>query len=522
MGAIKRIGLILLLIFLLPALFFSVYEINSLSKDEAQIKTIYENQLEAILFSANQYSDDILSSWIAKIELGLNSENKPLDNEAINNLVKMNESIQGMMAYQLNDDSLSLILTDSAQVDWVKSFLKVDLTAKKEKLNQLISYQQSGFQKVEPFVVPANTELIVFLFRPNFKIDEDLILGIIINPEYFIEDIIGPRLQFIAQDKFAIVCSKKGTEQPIYATYDSSENKTLTSVLDKDLWLLPDYTLGISTLGTSIDTVIKERSQTNLWLIIMLDIVLIFGVVWVFRNVRKEVQLAQNKSDFIANVSHEIRTPLALISMFAETLEMNRVKTEEKKLEYYSIINKETQRLTGIVNKILSFSQLDAGKKTIHLTTVDVNETIREVLETYEFHLNKEGFEVQTSLEPNLTIKVDKDALVELIINLIDNAIKYSDTKKLIEIKTVKFNHEVVISIRDYGVGISKHDQKYIFDKFYRVSSGNLAKKQGTGLGLSLVKQIVTLLNGRIELDSDLGKGTTFNVYFPYSTQHHD
>src|SRR6185295_10483770 len=106
--------------------------------------------------------------------------------------------------------------------------------------------------------------------------------------------------------------------------------------------------------GNTIQQLVAERTKTNLILLLSLDAILITAVILVFRNVKKEVQLAQNKADFVSNVSHEIRTPLALISMFAETLEMNRVNTEAKKHEYYNIISKEAQRLSGIVNKILN------------------------------------------------------------------------------------------------------------------------------------------------------------------------
>ena len=135
------------------------------------------------------------------------------------------------------------------------------------------------------------------------------------------------------------------------------------ATLTKDLWIFPDYSLGIRTQGASLQELVRQRTRTNLYLLVGLDIVLIVAVVLAFRNIKREVQLAQNKTDFVSNVSHEIRTPLALISMFAETLELDRVKSEEKKHEYYSIINKETQRLTGIVNKILNFSQTEAKNR---------------------------------------------------------------------------------------------------------------------------------------------------------------
>jgi two-component system, OmpR family, phosphate regulon sensor histidine kinase PhoR len=237
--------------------------------------------------------------------------------------------------------------------------------------------------------------------------------------------------------------------------------------------------------------------------------------VLVFRNLKKEVDLAQNKADFVSNVSHEIRTPLALISMFAETLEMDRLPSEEKKKEYYSIISKETQRLSGIVNKILNFSQTEANKKRFHLESLHIDTELNGILSTYQFHLRNKGFEYTYSPAGDVWIYADHEALTEIIINLIDNAIKYSDSDKRIEIDTGVEGIYGFIAVRDYGVGISQADQKHIFDKFYRVSSGNLAKSRGTGLGLSLVKQLIEAQAGKITVKSQPGKGSEFKIYFP-------
>ncbi len=140
---------------------------------------------------------------------------------------------------------------------------------------------------------------------------------------------------------------------------------------------------------------------------------------------------------------------------------------------------------------------------------------IQQILKTYDFHLKNKGFEYQVMTAPDLLVRADKEALIEMVINLIDNAIKYSSTTKRIEITQGKEEQFGWIAIKDYGIGISKADQKHVFDKFYRVSSGNLAKSQGTGLGLSLVKQLIEQQNGKISVTSDLGGGSVFKLYFP-------
>src|SRR5690606_14061368 len=163
----------------------------------------------------------------------------------------------------------------------------------------------------------------------------------------------------------------------------------------------------------------QERFNTYLYLILGLNAILIVGVFFAYRNIKKEVRLAKIKSDFVSNVSHEIRTPLALISMFAETLQMDRVKSEEKKQEYYTIISQETNRLAGIVNKILNFSQIEAGKINFTFEKVDINAVVADVMRSYEFHLNNLGFTY--TFKPGkdlLQIHGDKEAITEAIINL--------------------------------------------------------------------------------------------------------
>ena len=260
---------------------------------------------------------------------------------------------------------------------------------------------------------------------------------------------------------------------------------------------------------------VNQRSSTNLILILVLSVLLIGAGIIVFINIKKEIELSQLKADFVSNVSHEIKTPLALISMFAETLKMGRVKTEEKKNEYYSIIIQETNRLGKIVNKILNFSKIEAGKRLYNLAETDLNKVVENVFSTYKFHLNNKGFDFNLEQQLNLPIvKADEEAISEALINLIDNAVKYSDDNKSIKLTTFSKNNLVIIEVEDNGIGVSERDKKKIFDKFFRVASGDIYNSKGTGLGLTIVKHIMDAHHGKIELNSQLGKGSTFKLIF--------
>lgn len=515
----RRIALILTLVFLIPALFFSVYEISTLNRDERMIADIYQKQLEAILFSVNQYSDDVLSSWISKTEVGLSTSDKKIP-PPVQNLLELNSAIY--IAFDIDKsfdtNTLRVFSLDTLASDTLSSFIVKSLKENRAQINQLIKYKKSGFQK--PEVIPTywkgiyQFQLLVYITgqsSENFRV-----AGFLIDPETFIIDLIGPRLQTISRDQFILsVYNLQKMSEPIYCTLTADTASIAAASLTRDFWIFKNYALGIRTQGASLQEVVRSRTEINLSLLLGLDVILIIALVFVFRNVKREVQLAQNKTDFVSNVSHEIRTPLALISMFAETLEMNRITSEEKRREYYSIISKETQRLTGIVNKILSFSQAEAGKKVLHIEAVELSREVGDLLKTYDFHLKNKGFEYVLQGEKPVLVMADRESLTEMIINLIDNAIKYGSDKKKIDLVLGKDLSMGWIAIRDYGEGISETDQKHIFDKFYRVSTGNLAKVRGTGLGLSFVKQLIEQQNGRISVKSELGKGSTFTLYFP-------
>jgi len=260
----------------------------------------------------------------------------------------------------------------------------------------------------------------------------------------------------------------------------------------------------------------KERTYTNLIFIVGLSVLMLVMAWFGYKNIKREIELAQIKSDFVSNVSHELRTPLALINMFAETLSMGRVKTEEKRNEYYGIIQQETERLSKIVNKILSFSKLEADKWKFNFAKTDLNSLAEKVYKSYKFHLQQNGFEL--SFEPfigTLEVNIDSEAVSESVINLIDNAIKYSDNVKRVVIRTGRIDEKVFIEIEDSGAGISSEDQTKIFDKFYRASNGNVHNTKGTGLGLTLVKHIVDAHKGEIKLNSKLDEGSVFRLIFP-------
>ena len=197
---------------------------------------------------------------------------------------------------------------------------------------------------------------------------------------------------------------------------------------------------------------------------------------------------------------------------------LGRIKPD-KLQHYYQIIYQETGRLTGIVNKILNFSRIEEKKFKYSFVPISLNELVEVIIERYGYHLKDKDFVISVRLEPNLPlISGDKEALFEVMVNLIDNTIKYSKEDKFMDIETSSNNGNVSISVTDKGIGIPEAQQKYVFDKFFRVSDIEVQNIKGSGLGLSIVKNIVESHNGHISLTSNPGKGTTFKLVFPKIT----
>ncbi len=494
---------ILITVILVPMLFFTVYEISSLNDSEKVIDRIYSNQLDAILFSINQYSEDLVSSWRNRINNSLSGN----DEESIKEFLNVYSSLN------------FVFVTDSSAGSNIKVYTKQEtagnqtlvtselLKSKESIIKRLYTYKKNNYLKLEPVEISPTNSLVLFLLEDNS------LCGVVFNPDKFIYQLLDSKMKSIAGNEFVLAVYKPSGDSIEFSTDQISVSDIKQT---KPLWLLPQYNLGITLKGKTIDELVKARTTQNLILIAGITLLIIIGIWLVFRNIKKEIQLAQIKSDFVSNVSHELRTPLSLISMFAETLEMGRVKSEEKKNEYYSIIHSETSRLSSIVNKVLNFSKMEAGKRTFHFEKTDLNELIQSVFNTYGFHLQSNGFEFDFRPAKNISpINIDPEAISEAVINLIDNAVKYCEENKTVILKTGTENGFVFVEVEDKGIGIPESDQKKIFEKFFRVSTGHIHNTKGTGLGLSLVKQIVDAHKGKITLTSSPGKGSRFRILFP-------
>jgi two-component system phosphate regulon sensor histidine kinase PhoR len=372
---------------------------------------------------------------------------------------------------------------------------------------------RGGYRKIET-IGKAGRDMQLIVFYTLIK-DQYVINVLVLDPGKFISQVLDPKIQEIAKDKFYIVAYRAGEDLPFY-TSDKRYNPG--KIDDKEpFWLLKDYLMGIELKDLTIADLARERTKRNLILVVLMDTVLLAGTWLIFRNVKRQVELSQMKSDFVSSVSHEIRTPLALISMYIETLEMGRVKSAEKIKEYYNVILNETSRLSGIVNRILSFSQIESNKRKYTFCETVINEVVENAALTFRYSLENKGFSYSFERGENLpVIMADKESIADAFVNLIDNAMKYSTDNKNIIVRTGKHDNYIFVEVEDHGIGISEKNQKYIFDKFYRVTEMNLANNvKGSGLGLAIVKHMMDIHKGKICVKSTPGSGSLFRLSFP-------
>jgi two-component system, OmpR family, phosphate regulon sensor histidine kinase PhoR len=282
---------------------------------------------------------------------------------------------------------------------------------------------------------------------------------------------------------------------------------------DNNYRLLFEYYIDFSDKQKML---LKETSFSfALSIFSILVVVLIFIIT--YRNLQEEKRLSDLKTDFINNMTHELKTPLSTITVAGKTLEIDKIlKNEEKILETAKLIGKQSIHLNQLINMILEISMWERTQFELDKKAVDIEDILNDIIDSF-----RSGCGNCASIERNYGfngIKVDLDAVyfTTMINNLLSNAVKYSERNPEIRVEGFHTEKGVTISITDNGIGISKIDQKHIFDKFYRASTGNIHKFKGLGLGLYYVKKIAQAHGGDVSVSSKEGKGSTFTITLPY------
>jgi signal transduction histidine kinase len=367
----------------------------------------------------------------------------------------------------------------------------------------------------------------IFHTYPNTTKDKPVIAGATFDPCFikntFFPGVLQEAVDWKAKEQsgnqIAIMVyptdyEMKGDLKPIATSTGWGDGKPEVTKKFDDVF--GGLSLGIKFQGTSAKQLGESWMHRNFLILGILSALIVIGLILTKHVVSKEMALAKLKSDFVSNVSHELRTPLALIRLYAETLELGRITTKEKKHDYYKIIRKESERLTGLINNILDFSRIEAGHKEYEFRETDIADLVRNTLDSYRYQIEQQGFTLKEEIDVTVpTLFLDREAIARALLNLMNNALKYSPNEKFLGVKLYRENGTVKLEIEDRGIGITRREQTKIFEKFYRTGDPLVHNTKGSGLGLSLVRHITDAHGGSIAVDSTPGKGSKFILCLP-------
>ena len=264
---------------------------------------------------------------------------------------------------------------------------------------------------------------------------------------------------------------------------------------------------------------LKRNSFITALIVVFVSIIMLLFIFMLFSLYRQK-KIADIKNDFINNMTHEFKTPLSTITLACEALsDEQMISNRENRNFCISIISDENERLKLMVNNILQLAQLKKGQLKLFLESCDIHELIKHISDSFSLQIKSIQGELNLYLyAEHFTLKIDRMHIQNVIVNLIENGIKYSKENPKIAVKTENDKKNMLISISDNGMGITKKSMKYIFHEFYRVTTGNIHNQKGQGLGLVYVKQIIELHGGSISVESEPNKGSTFRIALPLKT----
>ncbi len=506
------------MLLLLPLLVYTGLELSRLNEQETLVQNLYQAQLGAILFSVNQYCWDVVSGWgNALFAETRDAQNTEALAARLDRVRMRNNAVRAAFVYQQEQFFLSLPDSQRAQQSLLAARLSAVLSIENAAIARMHEHAAKGYFR--PLVLPLqNTDplqeelLVLFASEATKASASKQLHGLLLSTSQFVQTVLRPKIAEFENQNFLLAVKRADAAQIFFTTQDASNSDY---EYEEPLWVLPKMSLAIKLRGASTAEIVRARTKRTLYLLAGVNAIILLAVVLFLRTLLRETQLARLKSDFVDNVSHDLRTPLGLIRMFAETLQMGRVPAEEKKQEYYGILAREADRLTRMVNNLLDFSRIEAGRKVYEQKKIALAAVLAEVLNSYRYHLRQRGFVLEENFSAQLpVIHADAEAVGQAFVNLLDNAVKYSAAEKHIRVALYRVENWIVVEVTDRGLGIAAKHQHKIFDRFYRIEEVG-GEARGAGIGLALVQHVMTAHGGKVEVQSVPGQGSTFRLKFP-------
>jgi two-component system phosphate regulon sensor histidine kinase PhoR len=432
--------------------------------------------------------------------------------------------------------SLSLIGTIYVQYSWLRTML---IDKHEEFRYKLIK----GINEVGVTLMEQKSSLPSlksYRIRPDFSLPSEQFRSELMRPptiaQKFTEQEVADKLHkaFAQQGLKDVKFEFAITSNVNLLSYEIKSRAFLNQVedtaSDRNLVL---YYLFQPPSGSDLENLVPEEIMTVIvpnvkkvvlndmrWMIVgavFFTLMIITAFYITVNALLRQKKLSEIKNDFINNMTHEFKTPLATISLAVDALRNDKVAQDREKMNYFSsIIKEENKRMNKHVETILQAAVMDRQELTLNRVPLHVHNLIHDIMDNYKLQLEEKGARAELSLDARFDyIEADPVHFRNLISNLIDNAVKYSKDNLLIKIATYNTNRFIGIRIEDNGIGMSKETVRRIFEKFYRAHTGNLHNVKGFGLGLSYVKTVVDAHDGKIKVDSVLGKGSAFTLEIP-------
>ncbi len=433
--------------------------------------------------------------------------------------------VQVRIFEELSTDSSGVITSRLSQ----KEFTGDSLNSQNHFLPyELLNASQNTAKNIEDLrseLLQTKTEIVNDLFDELISINiykdykpkvDSVMLDTILHQELLEEGITTNYIYFISSQ--LTTTKSKSNNKEVQKECDSTGCFFKINLSPNNVFVTPQYLS------------VNFPNQTNyllktMWSMLCVSggviLILIVAFYYTISTISKQKKLSAIKNDFISNMTHEFKTPISTISLAAEMLNDSAVlKTPEKQTRFVKMIMDENKRLSVLVESILQTSILDKGEFKLKPSENNVHDIIDQAIQNTQLLVDQRQGSITKQLEAkNPIIIADKLHLTNIIFNLMDNAVKYTKDHPNIVITTKDTSKGIEISVQDNGIGISKENQRKIFEKFYRVPTGNVHNVKGFGLGLSYVLAVIEKHNGTIHVDSELGKGSTFKIIMPYKNE---
>ncbi len=341
--------------------------------------------------------------------------------------------------------------------------------------------------------------------------------GLIMDPDYILKNMVHQSiLEKANESNFYWEVTDVNGEVLLRSEYIPEDISPVYNLFPSNL---PSWSLVLYPQPSGLfASLFRQGASLFLYIFIVIVIILTCGLFFTLKTVNNELYLSKMKSYFMSTVSHEFKSPLTSIRQMAEMLVRDRVPSPERQQKYYSTILQQSERLSHLIDNILDFTKMEEGHKIFHFEKADIVPVVKDIVDLFRELTANAGFKINLIIPEHLPdIVFDREAIGQVIYNLIDNACKYSQESKTIDVQLFLTGSNIIISVRDYGVGIRKEDQEKIFSRFYRAGEELAQSVKGSGIGLAIVKQIVEAHGGTIDVESEVGKGSLFTVRIPFS-----